>query len=601
MSKIRLADFVADFVAEKLKVKDVFTVTGGGAMFLNDAFGNHESLNAIYNHHEQASAMAAVGYAKYSEGFGAACVTTGCGGTNAVTGVLDAWQDSTPVFFVSGQVKRRETTYNSDVGLRQYGVQEADIVGVVGSITKYAVMVNEPREIAYHLEKAAYLAQNGRPGPVWIDIPLDVQGVKIEKSDLIHFDPVSEGYEYPSIPAKKSMEELESMLKRAQRPIVIAGNGIRLSNTASDFSAFVEKHNLPVTFSYLSIDLLPSKHPLSVGRLGTKGDRAGNFAVQNSDLVIVLGSRLSVALTGFEYDLFAREAKIVVVDIDAEEHKKNTVNIDLMIEADLRDFFKGSKTLEFGVHKKWLEKCQHWREKWPVYQVEYAQEENINMYQFLYGLEQQMRDDSVVVSDAGSAYYVTSQAMGFDKQQRYITSGAQADMGYTLPAAIGACIANQKKEVFAITGDGSFQMNIQELQTIVHNHLPIKIFVWNNNGYLSIKTTQRKFFEERYAGTGPKSGVSCPSFEKIAYAYDIPYFKASCPQELPDVLKQVLVELGPVICEIICPETQEVVPAVSSMKKPDGAMVSKPIEDMYPFLEREEFLTEMIVTPVKES
>jgi acetolactate synthase-1/2/3 large subunit len=601
MSEIRLADYVANFVLNQLKVKEVFTVTGGGAMFLNDAFGNHNELKAVYNHHEQASAMAAVGYAKYSEGFGAACVTTGCGGTNAVTGVLDAWQDSTPVFFVSGQVKRKETTYNSDVQMRQYGVQEANIVAVVDSITKYAVMVNEPSEIAYHLEKAAYLAQNGRPGPVWIDIPLDVQGVKVQESDLIHFDPVSEGYDYPSIPTEKSMEQLENMLKSAQRPIVIAGNGIRLSNTANDFGAFVEKHNLPVTFSYLSIDLLPSKHSLSVGRLGAKGDRAGNFAVQNSDLVIVLGSRLSVALTGFEYDLFAREANVVVVDIDAEEHRKNTVNIDLMIEADLRDFFKETTKLDFKVSQEWLEKCQNWREKWPVYQADYAQEENINMYQFLHGLEEQMRDDSVVVSDAGSAYYVASQAMGFDKQQRYITSGAQADMGYTLPAAIGACIAHESKEVFAITGDGSFQMNIQELQTIVHNQLPIKIFVWNNNGYLSIKTTQRKFFEERYAGTGPKSGVSCPSFEKIAYAYDIPYYKASFPIELPDVLKQVLAEPGPVICEIICPETQEVVPAVSSMKKPDGTMVSKPIEDMYPFLDREEFLKEMIVTPVRES
>lgn len=484
--------------------------------------------------------------------------------------------------------------------MRQYGVQEANIVSVVDSITKYAVMVNEPNEIAYHLEKAAYLANNGRPGPVWIDIPLDVQGAQIEEADLIHFDHVSEDYDYPTTPAVKSMGQLQNMLKSAERPVVIAGNGVRLSNTAPYFRAFVEQYKLPVAFSYLSIDLLPSKHPMSVGRLGTKGDRAGNFAVQNSDLVIVLGSRLSVALTGFEYDLFARDAKVVVVDIDAEEHRKNTVNIDLMIEADLRDFFKDTTTLDFKVSQEWLEKCQHWREKWPVYQADYAQEEKINMYQFLHDLEQQMRDDSVVVSDAGSAYYVTSQAMSFDKQQRYITSGAQADMGYTLPAAIGACIAHEAKEVFAITGDGSFQMNIQELQTIAHNHLPIKTFVWNNDGYLSIKTTQRKFFEERYAGTGPKSGVSCPSFEKIAYAYDIPYFKASAPLELPDVLKQVLAEPGPVICEIICPETQEVVPAVSSMKKPDGTMVSKPIEDMYPFLERDEFFEEMIVKPVSE-
>ncbi|RUM91431.1 MAG: thiamine pyrophosphate-binding protein [Thiomicrospira sp.] len=599
MSKVRLADYVADFVFKTLKVNDIFTVTGGGAMFLNDAFGNHEKLNAIYNHHEQASAMAAVGYAKYSEGFGAACVTTGCGGTNAVTGVLDAWQDSTPVFFVSGQVKRKETTYNSPVQMRQYGVQEADVVAIVDSITKYSVMVNEPEEIAYHLEKAAFLANNGRPGPVWIDIPLDVQGAWIETSELKHFNPESEGFDFPKSPEPDSLKQLEVLLREAKRPIVIAGNGVRLSNTKKAFQEFVQKHHLPVTFSYLSIDLLPSNHPLAVGRLGAKGDRAGNFAVQNSDLVIVLGSRLSVALTGFEYDLFAREAKVIVVDIDAEEHKKNTVNIDLMIESDLRDFFSVADVSSRG-SDEWVQKCRYWREKWPVYQDSYASEKNINMYEFIHGLEKVMKDDSVVVSDAGSAYYVTSQALKINANQRYVTSGAQADMGYTLPAAIGACVAHNSQEVFAITGDGSFQMNIQELQTIFHNQLPIKIFVWNNNGYLSIKTTQSKFFDSRYAGTGPQSGVSCPEFKKIAYAYDIPFFKAETPSQLSKVLEDVLTEKGPVICEIVCPESQEVIPAVSSMKKEDGTMVSKPIEDMYPFLDREEFLSEMIVSPVKE-
>lgn len=599
MSKVRLADFVADFVFNSLKVKDVFSVTGGGAMFLNDAFGHHKKLNSIYNHHEQASAMAAVGYAKYSEGFGVACVTTGCGGTNAVTGVLDAWQDSTPVFFVSGQVKRKETTYNSSIQMRQYGVQEADIVAIVDSITKYSVMVNEPEEIAYHLEKAAFLANNGRPGPVWIDIPLDVQGAWIDVSKLKHFDPEAEGFNYPKLPNSSSLKKLEEMLNQSKRPIVIAGNGVRLSNTKAAFQEFVEKHNLPVTFSYLSIDLLPSNHPLSIGRLGAKGDRAGNFAVQNSDLVIVLGSRLSVALTGFEYDLFAREAKVIVVDIDAEEHKKNTVSIDLMVEADLRDFFP-VVDVSYKGNDEWVRKCLHWREKWPVYKTAYASENKINMYEFIHGLEQVMKDDSVVVSDAGSAYYVTSQALRLEGNQRYVTSGAQADMGYTIPASIGVCVANDRKEVFAITGDGSFQMNIQELQTIFHNKLPIKIFIWNNNGYLSIKTTQSKFFESRFAGTEPESGVSCPEFEKIAYAYDIPFFKAETPSQLPDVLRDVLGVSGPVLCEVVCPETQEVVPAVSSMKKEDGSMVSKPTEDMYPFLDRKEFLAEMIVAPVEE-
>ena len=598
MSKIRVADYIADFVVNQLNVTSVFTVTGGGAMFLNDAFGNHKEIDAIYNHHEQASAMAAVGYAKYSMGFGVACLTTGCGSTNAVTGVLDAWQDSTPVFFVSGQVKRKETTFNSGVSMRQYGVQEANIVEIIESITKYAVMVNEPNEIAYHLEKAAYLGKNGRPGPVWIDVPLDVQGAMINESDLKHFSSEIE-FSAPSLPNPKEMLELQELIKVAQRPIVIAGNGVRLSNTQKQFVEFVEKYRLPVTFSYLSIDLLSSSHELAVGRLGTKGDRAGNFAVQNADLVIVLGSRLSVALTGFEYNLFAREAKIVVVDIDPEEHRKNTVEIDLMIEADLRKFFELEK-LSYQGSNEWIEKCKYWRNKWPVYQAEYALEANINMYEFIHGLETVMIDDSVVVSDAGSAYYVTSQALKIKQNQRYITSGAQADMGYTLPAAIGVCIARNKRETLGITGDGSFQMNIQELQTIVHNKLPIKIFIWNNDGYLSIKTTQVKFFESRFAGTGPSSGVSCPSFQKIANAYGINYVRAESPNQLINALHQTMSIDGPVICEIICPETQAVLPAVSSLKRDDGSMVSKPIEDMFPFLDREEFLAEMIVTPVSE-
>lgn len=598
--KIRVADYVANFVAEHLKVTHLFTVTGGGAMFLNDAFGNHKDLTAIYNHHEQASAMAALGYAKYSGGFGAACVTTGCGGTNTVTGVLDAWQDSTPVFFVSGQVKRKETTYNATIKMRQFGVQEANIVEIVRSITKYAVMVNDPGEIAYHLEKAAYLASNGRPGPVWIDIPLDVQGAFIETDEIVHFDPIAEGCAYPAGLKVDDLKSLQELLSSSKRPVVIAGNGVRLSNTQVKFIQFVEKHQIPCVFSYLSIDLLPSNHPLAIGRLGAKGDRAGNFAVQNSDLVVVLGSRLSVALTGFEYQLFAREAKVVVVDIDAEEHRKNTVKIDLMLENDLRTFFDDVASLDYKSSDMWLKKCSHWRDKWPVYQKAYANENLVNMYEFIHQFEHLLQEDSAVVSDAGSAYYVTSQALRLNGlKQRYITSGAQADMGYTIPAAIGVYYAKQG-EVLAITGDGSFQMNIQELQTIVHHQMPIKIFIWNNDGYLSIKSTQTKFFEARYVGTNKQNGLSCPSLEKIAYAYGLDYVKVENPKDLSAAIKYAMSKEGPVICEVICPEFQEVVPAVSSIKRSDGTMVSKPIEDMYPFLDRREFFDEMIVKPCDE-
>lgn len=597
MNKIRVADYVADFVADVLGVSTIFTVTGGGAMFLNDAFGNHSKLNCIYNHHEQASAMSAVGYAKHSVGYGVACFTTGCGSTNSITGVLDAWQDSTPLLCISGQVKRKETTYNTDVCLRQFGVQEANIVEIVKSITKYAVMINDPEDIAYELEKAVYLGANGRPGPVWIDIPLDVQGAWIDPAQLRHFKAENESIIFPSIPEAKDISALESLLSSSKRPIIIAGNGIRLSNTEKKFVNYVERYQIPVVFSYLSIDLIPSSHSLAIGRLGAKGDRAGNFSVQNADLVLVLGSRLSVALTGFEYDLFAREAKVVVVDIDSEEHRKNTVNIDLMIEADLRDFFE-SRTFDYSAPSDWVDQCIKWKNKWPVYQGPYINEKNINMYECIHQLGKTMGDNSVIVSDAGSAYYVTSQALNISGAQRYITSGAQADMGYSLPAAIGACISANRQDTYAITGDGSFQMNIQELQTIVHNQLPIKILVWNNSGYLSIKTTQTKFFEGRLAGTNSDSGLSCPDFQRISDAYGIPYLKADSIENLENILLTLKKIQGPVICEVICPEFQEVIPAVSSMKRDDGVMVSKPIEDMYPFLDREEFNREMIISPL---
>lgn len=599
MEKVRVADYIADFVAEKLKVTTVFTVTGGGAMFLNDAFGNHSKLNCIYNHHEQASAMGAVGYAKHAVSFGVACFTTGCGSTNAITGVLDAWQDSTPLLCVSGQVKSKETTYNSDVNLRQFGVQEANIVKIVQSITKYAVMLNDPEDIAYELEKATFLGANGRPGPVWLDVPLDVQGAWIDPAKLKHYDPIEDGINVPTSPKDSDMSELSNLLDSAKRPIIIAGNGIRLSGMSSQLTDFIDEYKIPVTFSYLSIDLIPSSHPLVIGRLGAKGDRAGNFAVQNSDLVIVLGSRLSVALTGFEYDLFAREADVVVVDIDSEEHRKNTLSIDLMIEADLRNFFSKCK-FKYKAEPSWLEKCQKWKAKWPVYQGPYHADKNINMYECISGLEATMPNDAVIVSDAGSAYYVTSQALQIKGSQRYITSGAQADMGYSLPASIGACIASNKKMTYAITGDGSFQMNIQELQTIIQNKLPIKIIILNNNGYLSIKTTQTKFFDGRLAGTNPESGLTCPQFEKIATAYDIHYLKAESTSNLNEILDEMKSIEGPVICEVICPEFQEVIPAVSSIKREDGSMLSKPIEDMYPFLDREEFDLEMIIDSVKD-
>jgi acetolactate synthase I/II/III large subunit len=596
LNKITVAEYIANFVSEQLEVDTLFTVTGGGAMFLNDSFGNHSKLRAIYNHHEQASTMAAVGYAKAKNSFGVACVTTGCGCTNAMTGLLDAWQDNAMLFVISGNVKVSNTSKVASVPLRQFGVQEANIIPIVDSITKYSVMVEDPAEIRHELEKSAFIAKNGRPGPVWIDVPQNIQGALVDPVELRKFVPDDIQINRT---AKSDLIDVQLRLKESKRPIVVAGNGIRLSHMGESFIKFVETHQLPVVFSFLSIDLLPSNHNLAVGRLGAKGDRAGNFAVQNSDCILVLGCRLSVALTGFEYDLFGREADIIVVDIDELEHKKNTVSINKFLKMDLREFFSKQR-IKVNHDASWNNKCLLWRNKWPVYQERYRDSPLVNMYECIKCLSENLPDNSHVVSDAGSAYYVTSQALQIKQSIKYHTSGAQADMGFSLPAAIGVSYANNGAPVVGITGDGSFQMNIQELQVLWENKPNVKIIIFNNDGYLSIKTTQKKFFNERYVGTGRGYGLSNPDFEKVVKAYGINYLKAASPSELYQKMGTLFSDNKPCIFEVICPEWQEVIPNVSALKKEDGSMISKPIEDMYPFLERDEFYSQMIVAPIPE-
>jgi len=595
VKKITIADYIADFVDEKLNVRTVFTVTGGGAMFLNDSFGNHPSLKAIYNHHEQASAMAGVGYAKAKNSYGVACVTTGCGCTNAMTGLLDAWQDNVMLFVVSGQVKVSNTSKLASVALRQFGVQEANIIPIVDSITKYAVMIDDPKKIRYELEKAAFKAREGRPGPVWIDVPQDIQGSLIEPDKLEGFKPTEAAVKVN----EDDFSEIHEIISRAKRPIVVAGNGIRLAHMDKEFVDFVELNKIPTVFSYLSIDLLPSTHDLAIGRLGAKGDRAGNFSVQNSDCILVLGCRLSVALTGFEYKLFGREATIIVIDIDDFEHQKNTVRVDKFLKMDLREFFYNQK-MDLSHESSWNARCLSWRDKWPVYRHSYRSESLVNMYECIKCLGEKMPNNTHVVSDAGSAYYVTSQALQIKEGVKYHTSGAQADMGFSLPAAIGISYACEGDPVVGITGDGSFQMNIQELQVLFQNKPNVKIIIFNNNGYLSIKTTQRKFFNDRFAGTGAEYGLSNPNFQKVIQAYGIRYLRAENPEELYLKMDKLFLDNEPCIFEVICPEWQEVIPNVSALKLADGSMVSKPIEDMYPFLEREDFFREMIISPIQE-
>ncbi len=599
-NKIRVADYIANKISE-MGVNHIFTITGGGAMFLNDAILRNPNIEAICGHHEQASAMSAVGYSKYSGKLGVVMPTTGCGATNTITGLLDAWQDNVPMLFVSGQINSHQTMSNYNLPLRQVGVQEADIVEIVKSITKYAVLVDDPKRIKYHMERAIHEAFSGRPGPVWLDIPLDIQSALIDPETLV-------GYYHTSSDAsdeiwwswpKSDLEEVGDYFHSAKRPIILAGNGVRLSGGVDEFKQFVEEYNIPVVNTYLAADLLPTDHPLNIGRVGIKGNRAANFALQNSDLVLTIGTRLGIPVTGYIYENFAREAKIVVVDIDDKEHQKETIKIDKFIHSDAKKFLERFKPVKCP--DDWSRKCLEWKNNWPVFSEEHLDDsDGISFYGFMKILSECTRDDDVVVSDAGSAYYVSSQAVHIEKNQRYITSGAQADMGFTLPASIGVSVAKGNGDVIGIVGDGSFQTNIQELQTMVHNKLPVKMFVWNNNGYLSIRTTQRKFFDDGFIGTDVDSGVSFPDLEKVSDAYGIKYIRSSDINKLEDDINESLSHDGPVICEVICKEWDEVLPTISSKKLPNGKMFSKPLEDMYPFLSREEFLNNMIITPVEE-
>lgn len=591
--KIRVCDLVAQYLANH-GIKQVFMVSGGGLLFLTDGLYQSPDIETVCCHHEQAAAMAAVGYARY-KGLGCAYVTTGCGGTNAVTGVLNAWQDNIPCIFISGQCKRKETIRYRNLPIRQLGVQEADIVSIVHPITKYACMLDDPGKALYELEKALFLAKDGRPGPVWLDIPMDVQSALIDLEHVQHFIP-------PEPPCwEDDLTELKKELASAKRPVIIAGGGIRLSETCEEFRYFVEKHNIPFVCSRMGTDVLPTLHPLNIGRIGNKGMRSANFTLQNADLVLVLGSRLSVSSTGQEYEYFAREARVHVVDIDEEEHQKNTVHIERFYHMDLRRFFKCMEDMPPVNVSLWTEKCIYWREKYPVCLSEYYKSELINVYAFVEELSKQLRADSVIVSDTGSTIYVPPQTLKTStSQQRYITSGAQAEMGFALPAATGVSMADNRREVLVLTGDGGLQMNIQELQTIKHYQLPVKLFVWNNNGYLSIRASQDKLCNGRKIGTDPSNGVSFPDLEKIAWAYGLKYVRIPNTASIAGGIRETLQYSGPVVCEVMCIPNQRIIPAVEARVREDGTLASSPLEDMSPFLPRDEFLSEMIIKPVSE-
>lgn len=589
---------VCDYIVEKVYeagAKYVFLVTGGGMMFLTDGIASHSKIKGIPCHHEQAVAMAAVGYAKYS-GFGAGFVTTGCGGTNTITGVLHAYQDNVPCVFVSGQCATNEIMANIPTSLRQYGMQEADIVSIVKPITKYAITLTDLSKVVYEVEKAIYLASEGRKGPVWIDVPLDIQSAEIVPDELEHFVPPKPAYDL----LQEDVDKVVEQLLNSERPLIIAGQGIRLAGATKEFKKLIETNSIPFVYSRLGFDAYPNGKKLSIGPIGIRGTRGGNFAVANADFILAIGSRLSINSTGYNSDLFAREAKVYVVDVDALEHKKNTIHIDYFIHSDAKVFLEKLSSISLKKYDAWAKRCFEWKNKYPACTEScFDDSDGISMYAFCNKLSEHLKNDAAVVTDAGSTCYVPPQAMIFNNElQRYMPSGAQAEMGYTLPGTIGTCFARDLSETIGIVGDGSFQMNIQELQTIKHYELPIKIFVWNNGGYLSIRGAQKNRFNGRYLGSSESSGVSLPNIKRICEAYEIQYLCINNLSEMDCVLNDVMKHNKPVVCEVKCKYEEWILCTWSKRTLENGEVIRMPNEDMAPLLERREFYSNMIVPPV---
>jgi acetolactate synthase I/II/III large subunit len=598
MAQIKVSDYLIKRVAD-LGVKHIFMVTGGGAMHLDDSIGNEKRLEYICNHHEQACAIAAEGYARVRGDLAVVCVTTGPGGTNTLTGVMGQWHDSVPVLYISGQVKYETTVASTELPMRQLGDQEGPIVDIVKPVTKYAIMVTDPKSIRYHFEKAVYLARTGRPGPVWLDLPLNVQGAMVDETDLYPYEPDSSPV-FDEEKARAGAQHVFARLSDAERPVILAGSGIMTSRAQEEFLELVRLLNIPVLTAWNAQEVVPMDFPLWFGRPSTFGDRAGNFIIQNSDLMISVGCRLNVRQIGYEFKAFAREAYRVVVDIDECELEKPTIFPDLPIHADAGFFIKVlSKVVgntPLPPKKDWLDWCAKRKRRYPVVLPEYYEEkEYVNPYVFINELSKAMNEDSITVVGNGTACVVGFQAFNVKNGQRLIGNSGTASMGYDLPAAIGACLASGRQPIVCLAGDGSLQMNIQELQTVVHHNLPIKVFVLNNGGYLSIRQTQDNMFGGHYVGEGPTSGISFPDFIKVAEAYGLPAIQIRNQTELKAKLQEVLSMRSPVVCDVKLSPSQFFMPKAASQRLSDGRIISKPLEDMYPFLDREEFRENMII------
>ncbi len=607
--KIRLADYVAEFLTEH-GVTDVFSVVGGGAMHLNDALGHKAGLKVTYNHHEQACAIAAEAYARLDNRIAAVCVTTGPGGTNALTGVVGGWLDSIPMFILSGQV-RYDTTARyalkaAGAAVRAMGDQEYDIVQSVRPMTKYAVMIEDPNTILYHLQRAWHLAVTGRPGPVWIDIPVNFQGGYIETEGLREYDPAEDDGALPPPVPEDTVRTVLEKIRNAKRPVFHAGYGIRLSGGYAFFRSAMEKLNIPVVTYWNAVDLIEDEHPLYTGRAGNMGDRAGNWAIQNADLILAVGTRISIRQVGYNWKTWAREAEVIMVDIDQGEMKKPTLHVEMPVWADAKDFLR---KLDAAAEEKvftgedWLERCRGWKRDYPVVQPRQLEgrEDAVNVYAFVRYLSSRLPENSLTAVSNGACCVVGNQAYVIQKGSRMANNSAIASMGYGLPAGIGTCIGGGRRETICLEGDGSIMMNLQELQTILTNRLPIKIFLINNRGYHSIRLTQTNLFHKQFVGVGPDSGdLSFPEFRKIAEAFGYRYFCAHTNAEMRTTVDEVLRTEGPAFTEIFTDTDQVWEPKSSTKRLEDGTLVSPPLEDLAPFLPREELEKIMVIPMISE-
>lgn len=630
--KIKLSDYVAQFLSDN-GIEQVFMIVGGGAMHLDDSLGRNDKLKLMFNHHEQACAIAAESYARMENRMACVCVTTGPGGTNAMTGVVGAYLDSIPMIVISGQVRYDTTARSTGLPLRAVGDQEFDITTALQTMTKYAEMVTNPMHIRKALEKAFYLAKAGRPGPCWLDIPLNVQAAVIETKDLEPYNPEADNAAMPPAVSEDTVGTVLQHIRNAKRPVFYAGNGIRISGSNELFRRIAKKLNIPVVTCWDSIDEIEDSDPLYTGRGGMMGDRAGNFAVQNSDLILAVGNRLSIRQVGYTWEKWAPNAFVIDVDVDRFELKKPTIHVEMPIWADAHDFlskmdnmlpdgeklYSSQKVYFMGEMcvkhvgdvrpDNWLDLCRFWKEEYPVVEPKHFKDVNqTNVYAFMGKLSRFLPEGQTIVVGNGSACVVGSHGFYIKKGQRFIINSAIASMGYDLPAAIGAAASigavtandivsdsSDDRNVVLITGDGSLQMNIQELQTIVTNRLNIKIFVINNDGYHSIRQTQTNLFDKHFVGIGPESkDLSFPELKKLAAAYGYPYYECRDNSQIDKALTDTMTTKGYAICEVFCSSEQFFEPKSATKKLPDGTLVSPPLEDLGPFLPKEELAANMV-------